>query len=79
MEHIIKINAAGRRRIVVQLLEANQISVKLTAKYILKWGSVDQWAGTWTAGLLQNVKHYSLHMIMYSTWTTQKIINIFMY
>ena len=28
----IKINAVGRRRIVVQLLEANQISVKFTAK-----------------------------------------------
>ena len=33
MEHIIKINAAGRGPIIVaQLLEANQISVKLTTK-----------------------------------------------
>ena len=32
VEHIIKINAAGRLRIVAQLLEGNQISVKLTTK-----------------------------------------------
>ena len=47
VEHIIKINAADRQRIVVQLLESNQIpvSVKLTVKIdinILKHGSVDQ-------------------------------------
>ena len=32
VERIIKINAAGGQRMVAQLLEANQISVKLTAK-----------------------------------------------